>query len=57
PGEIVGASKSGIYVQCGEGVIEILEMQKAGGKRLPATQCISMSNDGHLKMQFQKRID
>lgn len=57
PGEIVGASKSGIYVQCGEGIIEILEMQKAGGKRLPATQCISMSNAGYLKMQFQKRND
>ncbi len=57
PGEVVGSSKDGIYIQCGEGVIEILEMQRAGGKRLAAVQCIAIAHDGHSKMQFQKRND
>lgn len=57
PGEIVSAGESSIYVQCGEGVIEILEMQKAGGKRLPATKCISFGGSGYAKWQFQRRND
>ncbi len=57
PGEIVGAHEGSIYVQCGEGVIEILEMQKAGGKRLPATQCISFANSEYQKLQFLKQND
>lgn len=57
PGEIVSTGESSIYVQCGEGVIEILEMQKAGGKRLPATQCISFGSSGYAKWQFQRRND
>lgn len=57
PGEIVATHQGSIYVQCGEGVIEILEMQKAGGKRLPATQCISFGSSGYSKWQFQKRND
>lgn len=56
PGEILGARESSIYVQCGEGVIEILEMQKPGGKRLPATQCISFGNSRDMKLQFKKAI-
>ncbi|MSQ58071.1 MAG: methionyl-tRNA formyltransferase [Betaproteobacteria bacterium] len=34
PGHIVAASSSGIDVACGKGVLRILELQKAGGKRL-----------------------
>ncbi|MGE5489805.1 MAG: methionyl-tRNA formyltransferase [Actinomycetota bacterium] len=41
PGEILAASKDGIAVACGEGAILITELQKAGGKRLPAMQFLA----------------
>jgi len=36
PGEILAVERRGIRVACGEGVLDISEVQKAGGKRLPA---------------------
>lgn len=54
PGEIIGSSGNSIYVQCGEGVIEILEMQKAGGKKLAASQCILIGDAGSSDIQFGK---
>ena len=37
PGEvIVSGPKDGLIVRCGEGALEILEMQAPGGKRMPA---------------------
>ncbi|WP_088005883.1 methionyl-tRNA formyltransferase [Indiicoccus explosivorum] len=36
PGEIIGSDSTGIYVQTGEGVIILTEIQPAGKKRLPA---------------------
>jgi len=41
PGEILAAGKEGIAVACGEGAILIAELQKAGGKRLPAMQFLA----------------
>jgi methionyl-tRNA formyltransferase len=41
PGEILAAGKDGIVVACGEGAILISELQKAGGKRLPAMQFLA----------------
>lgn len=35
PGEILALDRQGIRVACGEGALEIVEVQKAGGKRLP----------------------
>ncbi|MBU1690969.1 MAG: methionyl-tRNA formyltransferase [Gammaproteobacteria bacterium] len=37
PGEILQADKEGILVQCGEGALLLKELQKPGGKRLPAS--------------------
>ena len=37
PGEILQADKEGILVRCGEGALLLKELQKAGGKRLPAS--------------------
>jgi methionyl-tRNA formyltransferase len=34
PGEILALDRQGIRVACGEGALEIVEVQKAGGKRL-----------------------
>ena len=36
PGEILGLTKTGLQVACGEGAIEILSLQAEGGKRMAA---------------------
>jgi methionyl-tRNA formyltransferase len=54
PGQILGFSVDGVYVQCGEGAIEILEMQKAGGKRISARACLQMHRTQEKIMQFKK---
>jgi methionyl-tRNA formyltransferase len=36
PGSILEAGSDGIVVACGEGALRLTELQKAGGKRLPA---------------------
>ena len=37
PGTILSANEDGVAVQCGLGVLRLTELQRAGGKRLPAT--------------------
>lgn len=41
PGTILAADKQGILVACGEGALRLTELQKAGGKRLPAAQFLA----------------
>jgi methionyl-tRNA formyltransferase len=36
PGEVLETGRGGIVVACGEGALELLELQRAGGKRLAA---------------------
>jgi methionyl-tRNA formyltransferase len=43
-----------VYVQCGEGVIEILEMQKPGGKKIGASACLQSYRTQEKIMQFKK---
>lgn len=38
PGEILAADAQGIIVGCGQGALQLLELQKPGGKRLDAAQ-------------------
>ncbi|MEY4364037.1 MAG: hypothetical protein RLZZ24_1389 [Pseudomonadota bacterium] len=38
PGEVLSADATGVRVQCGEGVLCITELQRAGGKRLSAAE-------------------
>ena len=38
PGELLSVSEAGIVVACGVGALRLTEMQRAGGKRLPAAQ-------------------
>lgn len=40
-GKIVGTSKHGIDVACGEGVLRILELQRPGGRRISATDYLN----------------
>jgi len=37
-GTVLRADEDGIHIACGEGVLRITELQKAGGKRLPAAE-------------------
>ena len=54
PGQVLGFSKDGVYVQCGVGVIEILEMQKPGGKKTGASACLQTYRTQEKIMQFKK---
>ncbi len=38
PGTVLSANEHGVHVQCGEGVLCITELQRAGGKRLVAAE-------------------
>jgi len=38
PGMILSADEAGVVVQCGQGVLRLTELQRAGGKRLPAVE-------------------
>ena len=53
PGQLLGFSEGGVYVQCGKGVIEILEMQKPGGKKISAAQCIPGGPSAESLLRFE----
>jgi len=38
PGTILSANEAGVAVQCSQGVLRLTELQRAGGKRLAATE-------------------
>ena len=38
PGEVLLAEGAGVIVACGEGALCVTELQKPGGKRLPAAE-------------------
>lgn len=40
-GAILAVDNSGIIVRCGEGVLRLLELQRAGGKRLPVANFLN----------------
>jgi methionyl-tRNA formyltransferase len=53
-GQVLGFSEDGVYIQCGDGVIEILEMQKPGGKKISASTCLQTYRTQGKPMQFKK---
>ena len=55
PGELLGFSEEGAYVQCGKGVIEILEMQKPGGKKMNASLCLQSLGYREQLLRFQAK--
>jgi len=41
PGEILEVSPAGVVVACGEGALRLTQLQKPGGKRLPAREFLA----------------
>ena len=54
PGDVLGFSHDGVYIQCGTGVVEVLEMQKPGGKRIDAKTCIQSISEKPLRFQSKE---
>lgn len=52
-GKVLRFSENGAYVQCGKGVIEILEMQRPGGKKMSAKMCLQSFLDQENPLRFQ----
>ena len=57
PGEILGFGDEGVYVQCGSGVIELLEIQKPGGKRMNAKIYLQTLDAAKKSLCFQTRAE
>jgi len=53
PGKVLGLSENGAYIQCGKGVVEILEMQRPGGKKMSAKMCLQSFLDQENPLRFQ----
>ena len=41
PGRIVGADRTGVRVACGQGVLVLVQLQRPGGKMLPAAEFLA----------------
>ena len=54
-GSVVGFSKDGVLVCCGDGVIEILEVQKPGGKKMSAKTCLHSVDASEKLLCFQTK--
>ena len=54
PGDVLGFSHDGVYIQCGTGVVEVLEMQKPGGKKIDAKACIQTIGEKQLHFQSKE---
>jgi len=51
-GEVLGFSEAGVFIQCGKGVIEVLEMQRPGGKKMSATMCLQTLLNQEKDLRF-----
>ena len=54
-GDVLGVSGDSVYIQCGEGVLEVFEMQKPGGKKIDAKACLQPLGVGEKLLHFQAK--
>lgn len=54
PGDVLGFSQEGVYIQCGNGILEVLEMQKPGGKKIDAKTCIQSHGEQLLRFKAKE---
>ncbi|HEV7912930.1 MAG TPA: hypothetical protein VGP22_04140 [Albitalea sp.] len=45
PGDIIRAQADELVVACGDGALRLLELQRPGGKRVPAIQFMQVHPD------------
>jgi len=55
PGEVLGFSEDGVFIQCGTGVLEALEMQKPGGKKMSSKACLQTIRSSEKTICFQEK--
>ena len=55
PGELLGFSEEGAYIQCGQDILEILEMQKPGGKKMNASLCLQSLGYHEQALRFDTK--
>ena len=55
PGDALRFSDDGVYIQCGDGVLEVLELQKPGGKKIEAKTCLQSIGVGEKLLRFQSK--
>ena len=55
PGEVLGFSEDGVFIQCGTGVLEALEMQKPGGKKTSPRACLQTIRASEKTICFQEK--
>ncbi|MBU3581329.1 methionyl-tRNA formyltransferase [Polynucleobacter sp. AP-Capit-er-40B-B4] len=51
-GDVLGFSCDGVYIQCGEGILEVMHMQKPGGKKIDAKTCLQSIGVGQKQLHF-----
>ncbi len=54
PGEVVGFTKDGALLQCGNGLLEVLEIQKPGGKKMSANTYLQTHASSSKALRFHK---
>lgn len=54
-GQVLGFGDESVFVKCGTGVLEILEMQKPGGKRISAKLCLQGLSESGEVLRFQNK--
>ena len=55
PGQVLGLGDQGVYVKCRSGAIEVLEMQKPGGKKMSAKMCLQTLSADDKLLCFQTK--
>lgn len=51
-GDVLGFSNDGAYIQCGQGVIEVMLMQRPGGKKIDAKSCLQSISLDQKQLNF-----
>jgi methionyl-tRNA formyltransferase len=56
PGEVLSVADDGITIACGQGALRLTELQRAGGKRLPA-RAFLQGTPVAVGQRFETRVD
>jgi methionyl-tRNA formyltransferase len=54
-GDVLGFGNDGVYIQCGQGILEVMQMQKPGGRKVDAKTCIQSIGADEKQLHFQSK--